>query len=152
MNQVNGIMTSFIKISLSIVIFLFTFSTQAQKFKRGTITEIIDTNRFMIENLADGVVFLACMHETKSIDNNSENYVSAIKYLKEKILNKNIFYVIENDDSNVNEVSIIYDCVPNDNKLLESDMPCLSASYLNIEFIKNKYVIYTGNNKVLKKL
>lgn len=152
-NQVNGI-TIKLSFILSFVLFfsVFTVDSQEKDFKQGRIIKVLGTNSFVIEKVDSGGVFFAEINDTEAISPEEDKYSKAIEYLTRKVLEKEIYFTIEKTRDSILDVSIIYDCIPNDNELLDSELPCLSASYLDIEVIKNGFVKYVGNNEHLKKL
>lgn len=134
-------------------IFLFSFfNCQSQDFIEGKIVKIINANSFLIEKISDKETFSAQINDTKPISTKDNKYKKAIDHLAKNVLSKTIYFSIENDKGNILGISIIYNCIKNDNKVLNNGLPCLSATSLDIEVIKKGFVVYTGNNEYLNKI
>ena len=116
------------------------------------VTNIHSTNRYSIK-LHDGISKEVVLFDTKAVDSNNILYEEGIKYLLTNLLNKKVYFTVDKikEEGGV-EVSIIYDCVKNESKQLNNNLPCSSAKPLNVKLIKKGYVIYTGNNAFLKKI
>jgi len=123
-----------------------------QDFVKGKALKVISTNSFLIEQSDSKTNFLVQLNDTKAISDNDKNYSKAINYLQDKILNKEIYFLIGKEEDGIVNVSIVYDCIVNDNQTLNNGLPCLSANYLDVEMIKKGYVRYIGSNEYLKKL
>lgn len=124
---------------------------RAQDFIKGRIVEIYSTNSFLLEN-ENSSPLKVWLNDTEPIKQTDEKYSKAMEYLRNRILDKEVYYTKEKEIDEILHVSIIYDCRKNDNEILNNTLPCQSANPLDIEMIQNGYVKYVGENESLKKI
>lgn len=139
-----------LKFIIGLGVMLFAITGHAQDYVEGKVVRIINTNSYLIERIDNGETISVKINDSKSLSEKDEKYKQGIEYLQSKVLNQKVYYTEENTEGEMLYVSIIYNCEENDGKVIK-DVPCLTASFLDIEMIQQGYIEYTGENEFLKK-
>lgn len=144
-------MNGIIKYSLILILFSFASIGYGQDYIAGKVVKVITTNSLLLERTDNGQSISVQINDSKSLSEKDDKYKQAIEYLNNKVLNQKIYYLEEKVKEDIFYVSIIYDCTENDGKVIK-DVPCLNASFLDMELMKQGFITYTGNNEFLKKM
>lgn len=109
------------------------------------VLEIISTNKFFVQESKTSEKYMVEIFKTKPIEKTDTLYNEGMTFLKDNVLGRIVFFVLENSDVETKQGTILYECEPNKGYPDNDLPPCLSASPLDYTLIKNGYVQNLGN-------